>query len=228
MRGDFNVSDLGPEAQQLIQAGRSALRPTAADRERVAAALRARGGMFPEAALATPSRFGWGQVSATVVGLGAVGLFVAGALERGPEPAPPASTLVSVSAPLVAASASVHPPEAAESRPAVEPRHSVARKPAPAKPHSDRLAEEVEILSRAQTEMHAGRFGGALTLLEQHARSFPRGTLAPERRAARVQALCALGQRAEADNELARLAPGSLHEARARDACTLRASSKVR
>jgi hypothetical protein len=231
MRGDFNVSDLGPEAQQLIQAGRSALRPTVADRERVAAALRERGGMFVEPALATTARFGWGQVSATVVGLGAVGLIVAaGVWERASEPPAAAPPVVSVSAALAAAPAEgVGSPHAAESPRAAERPYAAEPKSTrtAAKPPADRLAEEVEILSRAQTEMHAGRFGAALTLLDQHARAFPRGSLAPERRASRVQALCALGHSAEADKELARLAPGSLHEARAREACTLRASSKV-
>jgi RNA polymerase sigma-70 factor (ECF subfamily) len=226
------VSDLGPEAQQLIQAGRSALRPSVADRERIAAALRARGGLFPEPALAAPARLGWAHVSATVVGLGAVGLFVAsGAWERTAPPAPAVPPPAPVSASLVSAPADgARVSESTASLPAVEPTHTVGAKPkrAAAKPPADRLAEEVDILSRAQAEMHAGRFGGALTLIEQHARSFPRGTLAPERRAARVQALCALGQRTEADAELTRLAPGSLHEARAREACTVPASSKVR
>jgi hypothetical protein len=225
------VSDLGPEAQQLIQAGRSALRPSVADRERIAAALRARGGLFAGPALAAPARVGWLPVSATVVGLGAVGLLVAaGALQRTTAPAPAAVAPASTSAPRASELADARPHDAAEALPKVEPRHRAEAKPkrAAAKPAADRLSEEVEVLSRAQTEMHAGRFGAALTLLEQHARSFPRGTLAPERRAARVQALCALGHRTEADAELTRLAPGSLHEARAREACTLPASSKVR
>jgi len=225
------VSDLGPEAQQLIQAGRSALRPSVADRERIAAALRARGGLFPEPVLATSRRLGWTQVSATVVGLGAVGMFVAsGAWQRAATPTSAAPPPAPVSAPLAPALADgVRGSDATASLPAVA-THAVGATPkrATAKPAADRLAEEVDILSRAQTEMHAGRFGGALTLLEQHARSFPRGTLAPERRAARVQALCALGQRTEADAELTRVAPGSLHEARAREACTVPASSKVR
>ena len=233
MRGESNVSDLGPEAQQLIQAGRSALRPSVADRERIAAALRARGGLFAEPALAATARVGWTQVSATVVGLGAVGLLVAaGALHGAAAPTPAAALAPApVSAPRAPAlAAGVHPQGATESSPKVEARHAAEAKPkrAVSKPPADRLSEEVEVLSRAQTEMHAGRFGAALTLLEQHARSIPRGKLAPERRAARVRALCALGQRTEADAELTRLAPGSLHEARAREACTLPASSKVR
>jgi hypothetical protein len=77
----------------------------------------------------------------------------------------------------------------------------------------------VEILSRAQTELHAGRYSSALRVLEEHARKFPRGTLAQERRAARIRALCGAGRVAEADAELARLSPGSVHESSAREAC---------
>jgi hypothetical protein len=84
---------------------------------------------------------------------------------------------------------------------------------------SDQLAEEVRILSRAETELHAGRFAGALRLLDEHQRRFPRGTLAEERLGARARVLCALGRLAEASDELRQLAPGSLHEGRAREAC---------
>lgn len=78
------------------------------------------------------------------------------------------------------------------------------------------------ILSRAQTELHAERFTAALRLLGEHERKFPRGTLAPERSAAKVRALCSLGRVAEADAELARLPPSSLHAERARAACRKR------
>jgi outer membrane protein assembly factor BamD (BamD/ComL family) len=84
---------------------------------------------------------------------------------------------------------------------------------------SDRLAEEVELLSRAQTELRSGRYDTALRSLEEHARKFPRGTLAQERRATRIQALCSSGRTREADTELARLSPGSVHEGRTREIC---------
>ena len=70
------MSELGPEAQKLIQAGRSALRPTSADRERIAAALRARGNLSPAAASLKPSGLAWPALSATVVGIGAVAVIV--------------------------------------------------------------------------------------------------------------------------------------------------------
>jgi hypothetical protein len=76
-------------------------------------------------------------------------------------------------------------------------------------------------MSRAQQELHAGRFAASLRVLEEHAQKFAQGILAPERRATRIQALCALGRSAEADVELGSLGPGSLHERRVREACSV-------
>lgn len=229
------MSDLGREAQELIQAGRVALRPTAADRERILALLRGHSGpvALAPAMPKAPVQLGWPMLSAVVVGLGTVGFLVAAStLERAQAPAlaPPIAVSVSAALPASAPAAAMLPasdspessaPLADQKLPTAENRGRASKRPA------DRLAEEVEVLSRAQTEMHAGRFTAALKLLEEHARTFPRGALTPERRAARVQALCALGQKSEADAELARLPPGSLHEARAREACATRVSSKA-
>jgi hypothetical protein len=79
---------------------------------------------------------------------------------------------------------------------------------------SDRLKEEVAILSRAESERHARRFASALNLLEEHRRKFPRGSLSQERMAARIRVLCGLGRVTEAEAELAalkRASPSSLH-----------------
>jgi hypothetical protein len=223
------------------------MRPTAADQERIAEALYARigagaGGLSaaPAALVAKAHWLGlsWPVLSTVVVGLAAGGLFIAGALQSETTATPGAAPAVPV-----AARAAVPPPVAdapaagAEMAPAVAAHGAaaadtpvVARAPAPRvanddipvsvrRQPSDRLAEEVEILSRAQTELHAGQFASSLRLLEEHARKFPRGTLAQERRAARIQALCGMGRMSEADTELARLSPGSVHEGRARQAC---------
>jgi hypothetical protein len=81
------------------------------------------------------------------------------------------------------------------------------------------LAEEVELLSRANQELHSRRFSAALQVLGEHQRKFPRGKLSQERVAARIQALCGLGRVKEADAELERVSPGSLHGGRVREAC---------
>jgi hypothetical protein len=219
------------------------MRPTAADQQRIAEALSARiaagaGGLSiaPAAFVAKAHWLGlsWPVLSTVVVGLAAGGLFLAGALqsETTEVPAVPVAARAAVPSPVAggpAAGADVAPSVTARGAAAAETQ---AVTPAPAtrvasddipvsvrRQSSDRLAEEVEILSRAQTELHAGQFASSLRLLEEHARKFPRGTLAQERRAARIQALCGMGRMSEADTELARLSPGSVHEGRARQAC---------
>jgi hypothetical protein len=58
-------------------------------------------------------------------------------------------------------------------------------------------------------------------VLDEHERKFPRGTLAQERLAARIRALCGLGRTTDADAALARLSPSSVHEGRTRAACAV-------
>ncbi|HEY3494305.1 MAG TPA: hypothetical protein VGK73_06455 [Polyangiaceae bacterium] len=169
----------------------------------------------------------WQAVSIAVVGLAAGGLFIAGALRS---PAAPDSGRTLAAPPAVPGPAAA--PSELEAKPAAErgdvpadplvPGTAVSsddlRIPTRQK-SSDRLAEEVAILSRAQTELHAERFAESLRMLDEHARKFPRGALAQERRATRIQALCGMDRMAEAEAELAKLAPGSVHEGRARQAC---------
>jgi hypothetical protein len=62
--------------------------------------------------------------------------------------------------------------------------------------------------------MNVGLPEEALKALAEHERKFPTGSLAEDRMAARVQALCALGRTAEAKSELTRLTrtyPKSAH-----------------
>jgi hypothetical protein len=226
------VSSLGSEAQKLIESGRSAFRPTVADRERIALALQGRIGAGGAGLSAAPAAKAWGigaswrAVSTVVVGLAAGGVFVTSAL-RTRESAPPApAQMVSPAAPAAALEPEgqvVAPAATSEELPS---RVAVRAERAPARDvqvsvqrPSDRLGEEVDILSRAQTALHAAQFTEALRVLDEHARKFPRGKLAQERRATRIQALCALGRTSEAESELARLSPGSVHEIRARQAC---------
>ena len=115
-------------------------------------------------------------------------------------------------------------------RGAASPEGPEGRRPAPsnnARPSGgarepSSLSEEVALLSRAETDLHAGRFESALRSLDEHERRFPHGALEQDRMAARAQALCALGRTAEAQaplERLARTAPNSPNEERARQAC---------
>jgi hypothetical protein len=199
------------------------------DRERIAQALRARidaasGGSGVPSTVASTHGLGWLIPTAVVVGIVAGGFVAASAGRSDETKTPPPRATVSVPAvPLVSPPA--RPPFRSVAPSAVssaEEQLPSAREGAPArtrKQASDQLAEEVEILSRAQTELRSGRFAGAIRVLEGHARKFPRGALNQERIAARIQALCGLGRLTEASSELARLSPGSLHERRAREAC---------
>jgi hypothetical protein len=216
------MSDLSQSAQQLVRGGAKAARPSDADRERIFEALRERLGdaaLLGQAA-AAPSAFSalWVKVSAITVGLGlAAGGLVLGLqgepskADVAPAPRPlPAVVAPAPAAEPAASSATLSPPLVAPPIAAVEPTTKRA---------SDRLAEEVALLSRATSALRAGRANDALKTLNEHQSKFPKGLLSEERRAARAQALCALGRRPEAERELAKLSPTSPQAARARQMC---------
>jgi hypothetical protein len=234
------MSDLSVGGKALVEAGRQADRPSDADRERVLAALRARLGdaavlatglerspLDADRAGASRSNFiKWGWVAPTVLVTGAL-LFVP-RIWRSGEKAVPAPSASVASVPQAAA-VNTAPEVPAEVPPAALPSLSAAAassRPADAQKAlprpRDGLAEEVALLSRAETELHAGRPAKALLALAEHQRKFPRGALAEERTAARIQALCALGRNDEANAQLKQLlhiSPKSAHEERARQAC---------
>jgi hypothetical protein len=223
------MNNLSPSAQALVRGAAKAARPSDADRARNFEALRSRLGdaaMLGQAAApvqAAATTGAWLKLTALAAG---VGLALGGAVyglssEPGPveasvtqvpgeRPAPPAA-LDSKPEPVVApeaAAADVSPPTAAPQQPAS------LRRP------NDRLAEEVALLSRATSALRAGQASVALKVLNEHQGKFPRGVLAEERRAARAQALCVLGRRAEGESELAKLPPGSPQAARVKQLCS--------
>jgi len=225
------MKDLSPLARELVKAGRSAGAPTDTDKERIREALEQRLALppvdpnppAPPAAPAAP----W----ALIAGAGAAVL--AGVLywklSADPDSQPPLAPPVvpAVSAPIATASPPTPRSENAplspmpvSSTPAAALRTPVpsAKQPSEARPKS-RLAEEVALLSRATSALHAGRPQEALSTLAEHQQKFPQGHLSVERIAARAQALCQLGRKAEAERELGRLSPTSPQAARARRAC---------
>lgn len=87
---------------------------------------------------------------------------------------------------------------------------------------ADALVEETRLLREANAATRAGDPVRALTLLEEHARRFPRGVLGEERDAERVLALCAAGRTAEARGAAQRFLgarPGSALAGRVRSSC---------
>ena len=215
-------SNLSAESRALVEAGRGAMRPSAADRLRVREALRARLPGTPLTDVSSGARaasnFGWPALIGAIVGVAALGGLALVALRSepatpAPAPAPAASVVAPVTPPLEPAPTAPPVIDAAPPPSPLPSQANVVRR------SSDRLAEEVEILSRAEKELHAGRNASALRILDEHQRRFARGKLAQERIAAQTRALCALGRFTEAEAGLARLAPGSLHASRAREAC---------
>ena len=226
------MSELSPEARGLVDDGHSVLRPSQGDRARVKSALAARlGGAafllpYQASASAPKALLGWSKLSASLAGVGA-GLVVMGATYYAAQPSVEPAPVAPVEPPAVApakARPAVTPTESTTDveleAPAPEPAVSPSRKP----PTPDPLVEEIAILSKATSALRAGKPAEGLRLLSDHQRKFPNGRLAEERRAARIQALCALGRRTEAEAELTRLAqssPRSPHLARAQRACGL-------
>lgn len=224
------MSDLSEAARELIRDGQSILRPSLDDRARVASALASR---LPEGALVASTTAGaaagrwlvWQKVTGLVVGVGLVGASATWAL-RPSEDVTPAAAAGRAAVPMTAETPAQLPlPEPVEAPP-VPSSPSPSDVAVPTKPAAavDRLAEEVSILSKATGQLRSGKPGEALRLLNEHQRRFPGGRLVEERRAARIQALCALGNRGAAEAELAQLArssPRSPHLARARQACGL-------
>jgi hypothetical protein len=213
-----------PQAEALVRTARRALRPNEGDRERLLRLLLPLLGVTQGAGLAhaaTAATATLAKLSAVLIGVGAAGggLFLASGSQ-------PPVIKAALTAPVERASVSLpalrlEPLLASPLDETPQPR--LPRNPSQVAPHrADNLAREVEILSRAGAELHAGQAEAALAALDEHQRNFPSGVLAQERLVARVRALCALGRLTEAKIELERLArtsPNSPHEARARKTC---------
>src|SRR5512145_3104020 len=237
------MSDLSPELQQLVVAGRTTCRPTDADCTRIFKSLDARlgigVGMGGDAATAAVTKSAVRSLVAKAVGISVAGLaLVVGGVgvstvvqTAGPGSEPSAARALAVSSSHHASLAGSPAPSSAG--PAVEGQSptipvalgsSQSRSVAPASSRGssrsrDNLSEEVAIIGRAETELHSGRAENALSLLNEHERRFGNGILAEERTAAQILALCALGRAADANAQLARLSPTSLHGQQARRAC---------
>ena len=145
------------------------------------------------------------------LGVGALGLVYAVTIPvRAREPAPPRIATVgtvasdgSLPEPPITAAEIVPPPAPERSQPAterVEPSRTRERsRPAVAPPSSDAVMQELALMQRARTALRSGDAQQALAALDEHARRFPNGELAPERDRSRITALCRLDRSADAD-----------------------------
>lgn len=206
-----------------MRARAEAFQPTAADRERVLGALRARLGdaaLPPDtsavATVASATQSIWRILSAVVVGVGVVSsaVFFAQRTPSGGTESP-ATTVAPLAAPVAADEPA--PAEPAEAMPSSEPV-ATATSSSTAK-DKDRLAAEVALLTRATRDLRAGRAADALKTLDEYRRRFPKGLLSEQHRAGRVQTLCALGRFQEAKARLAELPQNSPLAVRAKEFC---------
>lgn len=125
-------------------------------------------------------------------------------VEKPAEPAPPSVQNTSSAAPAPAdpLRPSATPAPADPPRPSATPGSPPSEKPsAEAAEAADSLQEETRLIAAAHAALSRGDAASALTILDEHARRFPRGALAPERKAARAMALCKAGRASEGQNE---------------------------
>jgi hypothetical protein len=218
------MAPLSPRGRDLIQAGRRALRPTVADRERIEVALRSKLGAQAVPLESPPVlprlRTGWPFVHGAVATLGLLGGGLFFALDARVKPSPAPITQVSPQQSLPVEARSPRTDSAHKGvDPSEEPAPSSSTRTRPLHPRSDRLAQEVALMSRATTALRAGRADEALRVLAVHQQRFLSGLLKEERLAAKAQALCLLGRVREGRAELSRLAPESPTASRAREVC---------
>ena len=225
------LTALGVEDEpRVYEAARRQTQPTAGARRRVAALLAARIAGSPFVAAVA-----W-KVTALVVATGALGLLGARALQR-PAQAAPAVTVsqapTELEPPEPARAVEPVPRQEVEVVAAVEtpaaPSKAVLRgrptpEPAVDSP-ADRLREEVALIGGVKAALDDSRPSDAMAKLDEHARRFPEGELALERRGYRAIALCALGNDAQgrgAGKAFVKSHPASTLAGRVRVACGLR------
>jgi len=232
---------LSPKARALIVAHRDAHRPTAADRERVTAALRARLGAsvlpldtLPATTPVRPASTRWlsggaQRLSATALGVCVVGsaLFLAQRPAATPHTATPgrnesaAAVIAAPVTPVSSAPALTETPITPRLEPVPAPRPAQHARPKPAVSRSsdDTLGQEVKLLSNATSQLSAGQASSALLALEEHQRRFSHGRLSDERNLAKARALCMLHRFEEGRATLALLATGTPSAARVKEEC---------
>jgi hypothetical protein len=148
----------------------------------------------------------------------------------------PAQPAVSVQAPQAAPlTATPEPVAAVQPVPAAEPvveapkpveAPALVHRPAAADPKAnDHLSDEADLLKRVQRAINSGDTGTALTLLQQHATTYPSGVLVQERIGLRAITLCRAGQRDQGVAEATRFLkgnPSSPLSERVKSACELK------
>ena len=212
--------ELDPDARRLLELTRAARTPSADDKLRVERALARSLGLAAFSAVtgaassasakplaaALPLKWALGLAVPVLAAAGAVGYFHSRAPQAvtnpsdqraplvapAPAPAPPEPrTPVETSAPT-AAEAPAPAPER------VEPPSSRRAAPSEKPKASETLDAELDLLHDAQAKWRNRDPNGALALLAEHRKRYPKSELRLEREALRVLSLCAAGRTAEA------------------------------
>lgn len=234
------MSTLSREAREIIAAGKSELVPTQMDRTRVTHLLSDRMSAValtvPTPAIAAPQVVAGRTLKFLTLG-GALRVFgVVGVLgvvayfgSHGKQSSVPTQNSITAVQPVVMERQPIVQPQLPTQIPEPAVAQSVIDNPAKTeppqratKPSRDSLGEEVQILSRAEMELHNGKPALALRTLDEHQRRFSSGALVQERSAARIQALCALGRTQDARAEsikLKRSSPNSPQAAQISSPC---------
>jgi hypothetical protein len=242
------MTDFAQLELELMARARRAIEPTADDRARLRNALAVKIAAAGAATVATQTLASirekpWRHLINThLVGLSSVAaITAAAAFGAGFYAGHRTRAVVVKTIAVVQPSASTAPSSlsAAPSQPlsvaslassSIDMGHSVARpraesSPAPtALPSGTSIAEELELLKRAEHTLRQGNSHVALGLLEELDRRFPKGQLLEERTAARVMARCQLDdeERARARGNAYVLAHGqSVYSDRVRQMCHL-------
>ncbi|WP_434420309.1 hypothetical protein [Nannocystis pusilla] len=147
------------------------------------------------------------------------------------EPAPTVAIVAPEAATTVEVAATTETPvaEPAPRRPPrSQARHVAADPPRGDDASADPVLEELMLIQQIKDALDADRPAAALTAIDAHARKFARGSLAEEREALRVVALCnageaARGERAQRSFMLAY--PRSAYRERVRAACPVAAAA---
>jgi hypothetical protein len=237
------MTDLSPESKALVELARGDDEPSPVDRARVRRALGASLAtglaVTSTASLAAGAGLKAAGTSAGLAGTLKVAMWVGVGMAVGALStttalvalrAPNADTAPAPrSAPQTAPAVTADPP--ADEAPAIAPTDTatipleVSSKPSgsrPPQPSPSSLAAEMRLLETARAALSGGDARRALTLIQEHEREFPGGSLSEERRASKVFALCELGRRGEAARaaaEFLRTAPASPLRGRVLDSC---------
>jgi hypothetical protein len=225
------MNDLDSRARAIVEAGRDADSPSAADRERIKRAVLvqiAAGSMVASTAVAGTWSVG-AKVGLTVLAVALVGGGTVLTLRHAPPAAPTHAAPARAMPRMMAPAAAVRAPVPTSTPPEEKPRKTekTRKLAAPSarldkRAPDDQLTAEVEVLKRAREELRLGRPSAALAALGEYDRRFGQGVLGEEKQALAAIAACRAtpGPEARAEAEaFMRRAPASPLRERVREAC---------